>query len=115
MPNATLIPTAPTFLCEAVTPLAAVNPNGTVLSPVNVVRFTDAPDQNRYALTFQSLKGKTYYIQYSSDGFNWTTVLTPYAGTGGILVWLDNGAPKTTSDSATVTQRFYQVVVVNNP
>ena len=108
VPNATLIPTAVTFLVEVVPPLPALNPVGTLVTGVQVVRQLD----NHYSVDFTTVLGATYFIQYSADGVTWKTVRPALTGTGGRLVWLDNGPPKTESDSAGVTGRFYRVMRV---
>jgi len=103
-----VIPTAPFFLPTAVNPIPAFTPVGTVMTSVTVLRQTD----NRYTVLFNALANRTYYIQYSNDGSNWTTVLSPIIGRGSVYTWLDNGPPKTNLDSSMVPVRYYRVILV---
>jgi len=89
--------------------LAPINPVGTLLGNVNVLRTPD----NRNLLQFATQMGRTYYVQYSDDGgANWTTVLSPVIGTGNNYAWLDNGPPKTITDSRLAPNRLYRVVLL---
>jgi hypothetical protein len=61
-------------------------------------------------IEFSALPGQVYYIQYSADLRDWTTV-TP-GGTSGPnrIQWIDNGPPKTDSLPNRERGRFYRVV-----
>jgi hypothetical protein len=113
VPTSSVVPTAPNFLPETVSPLPPANPVGTLLSGVTVSRLPN----NEYLLTLPTTQaGLFYFIQYSDDGgTTWLTAIPPLNGTGSKLVWIDNGPPKTGSDSASVAARAYRVVVSTSP
>jgi hypothetical protein len=64
-------------------------------------------------LQFQTISGRTYYVQYkdSLNDADWKTAWPPITGTGGWVVWLDNGPPKTASAPTEAGARFYQVIL----
>jgi len=104
------IPTAPVFFWEAVPPLAPLTPVGTVLSGVNVFRWTD----NRAVVQFASVVGLNYHVQWSDDGgTTWITARPVVAGTNDVISWIDQGPPKTFTDSATAPGRTYRVIRIN--
>ena len=114
VPLGTLPPLAPTFLVEAVDALPAVTPVGSVVTDGFRVSRTPgtAPTGDRALVEWNSLLNRTYYVQTSADGgTTWSTVLSPVTGTGARVVWLDNGPPKTNSDSAGLTSRMYRVIL----
>jgi hypothetical protein len=63
-------------------------------------------------LEFRTVTDSTYYIQYSSNLTNWTTIQPAIAGNSNWIQWLDNGPPKTKSlpmlDAS--GQRYYRVL-----
>jgi hypothetical protein len=63
-------------------------------------------------IEFSALPGQVYYIQYSADLRDWTTV-TP-GGTSGPnrIQWIDNGPPKTDSLPSREHGRFYRVITL---
>jgi hypothetical protein len=106
VPGGGTIPAAPVFLPEVVAPLPPIILTGNQIPDVQVGRTAD----NRYAVQWLGLSNRTYYVQYSDDGgLTWTTVLSPVIGRGGNYLWLDNGPPKTPTDSNTVPARLYRV------
>ncbi|MEK6888922.1 MAG: hypothetical protein AABW80_02325 [Nanoarchaeota archaeon] len=107
VPPNSLKPTATTFSAKAVSKVPEPNPIGSVLSGVSVTRTVD----NHYLLRFASLTGHKYYIQYSNNGLDWFSAIPYLAGTGGYLAWVDNGPPKTISDTASVAVRYYRVII----
>jgi hypothetical protein len=50
--------------------------------------------------------GQNYYVQYSSNLTNWTTVLPAVTGTGTRQQWIDNGPPKTESFPSGVMRAY---------
>lgn len=107
-PTSGSIPTAPVFYPTVVAPLPAPVLDRPLQVNVVVTRQLD----NHYLLTFGTLSARTYYIEYSDDGLNWTTVLQPVVGTGATVNWLDLGPPKTYPDSDTVVIRYYRVLQI---
>ncbi|WCJ60221.1 hypothetical protein NXS98_03575 [Fontisphaera persica] len=89
-------------------PLPAIQLTGA--TPVDF-GFTRQAD-NRYSLVIATQAGRDYYIEYSDDNINWTTVLVPVRGTGSVVFWYDVGPPKTYPDPAGVEVRFYRVLRV---
>ena len=65
-------------------------------------------------LQFQTVRDRSYYVQYSSDLSTWITVQPAVAGTDNWIEWLDNGPPKTPSRPAHEPSglRFYRVVEI---
>jgi hypothetical protein len=114
VPLGTSPPVAPTFQALAVVALPAVTPVGSVVSDGFRVSRTPgtAPTGDRALVEWNTILGRTYYVQTSADGgTTWTTVLSPLTGTGARVVWLDNGPPKTSSDSAGLSSRIYRVIL----
>lgn len=114
VPLGTVPPLAPTFLAAAVDALPAVTPVGSVVSDGFRVSRTPgtAPTGDRAQVEWNTILGRTYYVQTSADsGATWSTVLSPITGTGTRVVWLDNGPPKTNSDSAGLNSRMYRVIL----
>jgi len=108
-PSPSIIPITSDFLPEVVAAIPEPNPAGQLLKNPTISRLNDG----RLALAFDSLSGRTYYVQFSDDaGQNWTTVLAPIDGTGRRIVWVDNGPPKTPSDSLGI-DRTYRVILAD--
>ena len=63
-------------------------------------------------LQFHTVRGGTYYVQYSTDLANWVTIQPAIAGNDSWIEWLDNGPPKTVSPPAhdSTAHRFYRVL-----
>jgi hypothetical protein len=113
VPTSSVVPTAATFLPEITAPLPTPNPTGTVVTGVTINRLAN----NEYILTLPTTQaGLHYFIQYSDDGgVTWLTAIPSLTGTGGKLVWIDNGPPKTDADSATVAARSYRIIASTSP
>jgi hypothetical protein len=109
-PNPAVIPITTSFLPEATSVLPPLNPTGQIIGGVTVSRLID----NRLVISFTSLANRTYYVQYSLDAINWVTSLAPIEGTGRRIIWVDNGPPKTPSDTVGGLNRFYRVVLGNS-
>ena len=60
-------------------------------------------------LEFRGVKDRSYYIQYSADLEDWTTVLPPLIGTGTSQQWIDSGPPKTEAHPSQVPTRHYRL------
>ena len=106
-PDPAVIPITTSFLPEVTSVMPPLNPTGQIIDGVTVSRLID----NRLAISFTSLADRTYYVQFSDDGTNWTTSLAPLEGTGRRIVWVDNGPPKTPSDTVDGSVRTYRVVL----
>ncbi|MFN0129920.1 MAG: hypothetical protein ACKV19_24915 [Verrucomicrobiales bacterium] len=61
-------------------------------------------------ITFESIEGSEYFIQYSHDLVSWTTVLPTIDGTGGPVQWTDDGPPTSTAFPALRVPRFYRLL-----
>jgi len=93
--------------------LTAVNP---AWFKVEKIVFTG----NEAVLTFNSVSGATYYVQYLNthtgpDGVtvtdaDWSTALPGILGQGNFMQWIDNGPPKTSSRPADATSRWYRMI-----
>lgn len=98
----------PRLVIEVVTGGFPVAPAGTVLAPDRAEFHL-----GRFKIDFNSLAGKTYYIQYSvSPAGPWDTSFPGVAGTGGRLQWVDTGPPRTTSLPTAAGTRFYRLLQV---
>ena len=71
---------------------------------------TDPAGHGILALEFVTDPGRQYFIQYSSDLLDWTTVLPAIPGSGSARQWLDPGPPDTYPAPAEVPARFYRLL-----
>ncbi len=64
-----------------------------------------------FYLQFPTISGRTYFVQFKDtlDAPVWQTAWPPLTGTGGWIVWLDNGPPKTSPPTGQV--RYYQAIL----
>jgi hypothetical protein len=67
------------------------------------------PD-DRFAVEFDTLAGRTYVVQYSDDLQSWKQAQPVVLGTGGRLIWVDSGPPRTESLS---TARHYRLLLLS--
>jgi alpha-tubulin suppressor-like RCC1 family protein len=95
----------PVLAPKVVLPSLAREP--VVLEPITGVRRLD---NSKFLLEFESLFGRDYFIQYSSDLSAWRTAQPPLAGTGAEMPWIDNGPPKTETHPSFEAKRFYRVL-----
>jgi hypothetical protein len=65
-----------------------------------------------FLLEFDTLKDRSYSIQYSSDLTRWITVVPNIRGNGSRFQWIDNGPPKTATVPRLATNRYYRVFLV---
>ena len=75
---------------------------------VMITRMSCFPD-GRTLLTFESIVGRVYSIEYSNDLENWKTAFPPITAPGDGIQWTDNGWPKTEGHPADEDERFYRV------
>ena len=98
----------PEFELVAATTTATLTPDGLMSSLAP--RATLAA--GNVLLEFNSLAGKSYYIQYTANpAASWTTALPKIEGTGNRIQWIDNGPPKTDPPPSSALTRFYRIVV----
>jgi hypothetical protein len=64
-----------------------------------------------FLVEFNSTANKTYFIQYSSNLVNWTTVFPGIKGNGAKILWIDSGPPSTESFPSINQARYYRVLV----
>jgi len=109
-PNRVSIP-HPTYTVTLVTPVQLVAPAGT---PQNVLRQPVLLADHTFLIDFLTVKGASYYIQYSQDvGGPWNVAQPPVVGTGYDMQWVDDGPPKTMSAPASVPSRIYRIIKAN--
>jgi hypothetical protein len=65
-----------------------------------------------FLVEFATVLNRQYYVQYSTDLKNWTTVQPAITGNGTWIQWIDNGLPKTESAPAAAPVRFYRVILL---
>jgi hypothetical protein len=100
----------PKLVTELVAPaqsLIAIT-NGT---PLHITRVLFLRDRT-FMLEFLTKTNSIYYIQYSSDLKNWTTVQPPISGNGTSIQWIDAGPPETESLPQLSDKRFYKIISV---
>jgi hypothetical protein len=100
-PNPKLVPE---LIMPAVT--AATITNGT---GQHVVRGVFLQDRN-FMVEFVTTATQRYYIQFSSDLKNWTTVQPSIPGNGTTIQWIDAGPPETDTLPSISNKRFYKVI-----
>ena len=65
-----------------------------------------------WTLRFDPEPNRRYFIEYSGDLTSWTRVPQGVVGTGGSVLWEDNGPPKTVSLPGADATRYYRLVQV---
>ncbi len=84
--------------------------------PFVALNILPQPDQNSYNLSWNTLAGHTYQVEYSPDLETWFISPTgEIPGTGSVVNWTDNGPPATTSSPFSVVQRFYRAFPFSLP
>jgi hypothetical protein len=99
--------TRPTPAFETrVVPARQFVPSGAQVFTINTVRYAE----NRVIIEFETLAGRTYYVQYvdAIGSLAWRTALPSVRGTGSRVQWIDDGPPKTSSRPTSATSRFYR-------
>jgi MBG domain (YGX type) len=90
--------------------LSFLPPNPPLPGTVTAIGNSYMSAYGRFYLEWNSEVGKTYYVQYAdSPSGPWKTVLSPVAGTGFRVVWIDDGPPKTESPGG--GGRYYRLIV----
>ncbi len=80
-------------------------------SPRPIVSTPAVQADGSMVLTFASISGHNYTVQYSADLVNWTNAIPSLVGTGGLISWQDTGPPVTQSPPQNQPQRFYRATV----
>jgi probable HAF family extracellular repeat protein len=75
---------------------------------IRTVRLTEGS----ILVEFLTRTGRRYRVEYSDDITEWRNGGPDVMGTGSHVQWVDNGPPKTILRPATVTTRFYRVVLL---
>ncbi|MEI6342645.1 MAG: Ig-like domain-containing protein [Verrucomicrobiota bacterium] len=87
--------------------------DATTATPFRPPFLLQAPALNgdgSLSLRFDPEPNVRYVIEYSRDMAHWDRVPQTLLGTGGTLLWEDNGPPKTASAPGTDAIRFYRVI-----
>ena len=61
-------------------------------------------------VTFPTVTGRTYRVMYSHTLLTWLPASPPFAGTGSMMAWTDDGTA-TGSSPASTSKRFYRIEV----
>jgi hypothetical protein len=93
----------------SVEPIVATSLNGGAGETVTL-RRTFLRFDNKVAVEFDSLNGRMYAIQYSSDLSLWRQAQSLVSGNGARMIWVDAGPPDT--DSLPSSKRFYRVILL---
>jgi len=102
-----LVQTIQSTLVGEIVPVAPAPPAATG-ELINIKRMSKFPD-GRVLLTFDSIAGRFYWIEYSEDLENWKTAYPGVTAVGEGIQWVDNGWPKTEGHPAEVSERFYRI------
>ena len=78
---------------------------------VPISRVTVAPD-GRVLIGFDSIVGRTYFIEYSDDMLTWKSAVPGVVAVGIVTQWIDNGPPKTETFPQSMMCRFYRVRLI---
>ena len=76
----------------------------------SITLMTNLPSGNKL-IEFQSILGRSYTIQYSGDGVNFTNAQPSIIAPADRVQWIDDGPPKTISPPASAPSRFYRVLL----
>jgi hypothetical protein len=98
----------PTLVPQVVLPITPPNPVGNFQRITRQVRLADAT----FLIEWDSVAGRTYYVQYSHDLARWMSVTPGLTGSGTKMQWIDNGPPKTDSRPSETPYRFFRVLYV---
>jgi len=80
------------------------------------VRIQSLPDQNSFALSWDSVAGVTYQVEYSPDLTTWFFSPTgELTANGSTTTWTDSGPPATLAPPLSVGQRFYRIFQFGSP
>ncbi len=90
---------------------------GFVSLPLVPIQPQALPSQNAFSLTWNSVTGRTYQVEYSPDLIN-TWFFCPggeVTATNSTSSWTDTGPPGTANAPFNVSQRFYRVYQYGQP
>ena len=74
---------------------------------LTVEKFERTPEGD-FALTFSSVPGRLYQVEYSADGVDWKAC-TPTRAAGSTVRWVDSGLPNTECAPKDAPKRLYRV------
>ena len=97
-------------VAAAPAPVAQTLPGSTTSFLANLTVSATDDTGGVLALEFVTEPGKQYFIQYSSDLLDWTTVLPAIPGSASARQWIDLGPPDTYPAPAEVPARFYRLL-----
>ncbi len=79
-------------------------------------RLEREPAQNGFVVSWDTVAGKAYQVEFSPDLDRWYASPTGnLEAAGSPLTWLDLGPPATDADPATTAERFYRVFQFGAP
>jgi hypothetical protein len=96
---------APTLRGEVVVPSSTTAGQG---ERIDVLR--SGMTNGFFLVEFPTTSTNVYTVQYSDDGNRWRAAAPEIAGTGGRVVWMDIGPPKTASLPAVQPMRLYRLL-----
>jgi hypothetical protein len=102
-----LVQTIQSTLVGEIVPVAPA-PTATTGELINIKRMSKFPD-GRVLLTFDSIEGRSYFVEYSEDLETWKTAFPSITAVGEGIQWVDNGWPKTEGHPAEFSERFYRI------
>jgi hypothetical protein len=89
---------------------------GFVPLPYVALNILPQPAQNAFNLSWNTLAGHTYQVEYSPDLSRWFISPTgEIPGIGSTVNWTDSGPPATTALPFSVAQRYYRAFPFSSP
>jgi uncharacterized repeat protein (TIGR01451 family) len=101
-------PTNLTLSAQGGPPVTPPIVSGTILS----ISRTIVLSNGSVLIEFSAIPGRIYAIQYSSDMATWRTALPAITAPANKVQWIDAGPPKTDSNPAQQSARYYRVVLL---
>jgi hypothetical protein len=96
----------PVFVVQSTTPVTTSAPAGQIVSIDRGPTILGG----RVLIDFNTIPGRTYAVQYSSDLVTWKTADPIITAPTNRVQWYDDGPPKTESKPDSVPSRFYRIV-----
>lgn len=99
----------PAMVYPALTTEVILNNPGAAAAASLSVEKCERDCEGHFAVTFRSVPGRLYQVEYSADGKVWKPSSEPTRAAGSIVRWVDCGCPHTECAPGDVRQRFYRV------
>jgi hypothetical protein len=101
-------PTNLTYTVQAGPPVIPPVVSGTILSISRTIVLANGS----VLVEFSTVPGQIYAIQYSGDMVTWLTAVPAITAPANRVQWIDSGPPKTVSNPAQQSVRYYRVILL---